>query len=104
MNTHCVYIDLDYAEFTRIKSTGIEIAYIITTPILSFLSNSVPFNSCLPELHLITIGEYGKILSVSKIYPDKGSVIFYQEGGAPENWGDQVLCLRSKGDQKIFSN
>ena len=33
-----------------------------------------------------------------------GSVIFYQ-GGAPENWGDQVLCLRSKGgDQKIFSN
>ena len=33
----------------------------------------------------------------------KGSVIFYQEGGgAPENWGDQVLCLRSKGGSKDF--
>ena len=32
----------------------------------------------------------------------KGSVIFYQEGGAPENWGDQVLCLRSKGGIKRF--
>ena len=34
----------------------------------------------------------------------KRSVIFYREGGAPENWGDQVFFLRSKGDQKIFSN
>ena len=25
-------------------------------------------------------------------------------GGAPENWGDQVLCLRSKGGSKDFSN
>ena len=30
----------------------------------------------------------------------KGSVIFYQEVGAPENWGDQVFCLRSKGGIK----
>ena len=36
-------------------------------------------------------------------YGYKGSVIFYQEGGgAPENWGDQVLCLRSKGGIKRF--
>ena len=32
----------------------------------------------------------------------KGSVIFYQEGGAPEIGGDQVLCLRSKGGIKRF--
>ena len=32
-----------------------------------------------------------------------GSVIFYQEG-LLKIGGDQVLCLRSKGDQKIFSN
>ena len=32
----------------------------------------------------------------------KGSVIFYREGGAPENWGDQVLFLRSKGGIKRF--
>ena len=34
----------------------------------------------------------------------KGSVIFYQEWGAPENWGggDQILCLRSKGRIKRF--
>ena len=32
----------------------------------------------------------------------KGSVIFYQEGEAPENWGwDQVLCLRSKDFFKL---
>ena len=30
-----------------------------------------------------------------------GSVIFYREG-APENWGDQVLFLRSKGEIKRF--
>ena len=27
---------------------------------------------------------------------------FFTGRGAPENWGDQVLFLRSKGDQKIF--
>ena len=30
------------------------------------------------------------------------SVIFYWEGRAPENWGDQVLFLRSKGGIKRF--
>ena len=32
---------------------------------------------------------------------NKGNVIFYREG-APENWGDQVLFLRSKGGSKDF--
>ena len=34
----------------------------------------------------------------------KGSVIFYREGGAPENWGIRYFFLDQKGDQKIFSN
>ena len=37
---------------------------------------------------------------------NKGSVIFYQEGGgAPENWGGSGTFSKIKrGDQKIFSN
>ena len=32
-----------------------------------------------------------------------GEVSFFtRRGGAPENWGDQVLCLRSKGGSKDF--
>ena len=50
------------------------------------------FSQFLPDLSLIIL--------ISR----KGSVIFYQEGGAPENWGggDQVLCLNSKGGIKRF--
>ena len=34
-----------------------------------------------------------------------GKCHFLPRGGAPENWGgDQVLCLRSKGGSKDFSN
>ena len=32
----------------------------------------------------------------------QGKCHFYQEGGAPENWGDQVLFLRSKRGIKRF--
>ena len=31
-----------------------------------------------------------------------GKCPFLPGGGAPENWGDQVLCLRSKGGIKRF--
>ena len=31
-----------------------------------------------------------------------GKCHFLPGGGAPENWGDQVLCLRSKGGIKRF--
>ena len=31
-----------------------------------------------------------------------GKCHFLPGGGAPENWGDQVLCLRSKGGSKDF--
>ena len=29
-------------------------------------------------------------------------VSFFTRRGAPENWGDQVLCLRLKGGSKDF--
>ena len=29
-------------------------------------------------------------------------VSFFTRRGVPENWGDQVLCLRSKGEIKRF--
>ena len=35
-------------------------------------------------------------------HENKGSVIFYQEGGAPENWGDQVFFLDQKGGSKDY--
>ena len=31
-----------------------------------------------------------------------GTCHFFTRRGAPENWGDQVLCLRSKGGIKRF--
>ena len=31
-----------------------------------------------------------------------GKCHFLPGGGAPENWGDQILCLRSKGGIKRF--
>ena len=31
-----------------------------------------------------------------------GKCHFLPGGRAPENWGDQVLCLRSKGGSKDF--
>ena len=34
--------------------------------------------------------------------PSLGKCHFLPGGGAPENWGDQVLCLRSKGGSKDF--
>ena len=36
------------------------------------------------------------------LWTAKGSVIFYREEGAPENWGDQVFFLGSKGGSKDF--
>ena len=40
--------------------------------------------------------------NVKKNRPVLGKCHFLPGGGAPENWGDQVLCLRSKGGSKDF--
>ena len=37
-----------------------------------------------------------------KFWPILGKRHFLPGGGAPENWGDQVLCLRSKRGVKRF--
>ena len=46
------------------------------------------------------------ILPNSELIPSKmaklGKCHFLPGGVAPENWGDQVLCLRSKGGIKRF--
>ena len=51
------------------------------------------------------------LIYVSLVYTDTkktasclGSVIFYREGGAPENWGIRYFFLDQKGGSKDFSN
>ena len=41
-------------------------------------------------------------MSANNIKQNIREVSFFTGRGAPENWGDQVLFLRSKGGQKIF--
>ena len=45
------------------------------------------------------IGMLRSVIGISEV---REVSFFTRRRGAPENWGDQVLCLRSKGGSKDF--